>query len=306
MTNRERLTELRYQMEKNSFILSIIEARISVIWHAEEMGYSITDTAIITRTSTHYVSFVMALKDKYSEQIAPNGLKASSIEDLAQIVYDRIYVEDHKYAGHFSRFDTELLDQWFELKKKQEALFDGIIDRQQTQAVFQDAYFQKFGEKVSIREIEEKTEHKQQETEPEEEVEQESEMTDEEMLRAFREQMTREEVLVRMFRENAISEAICRKYMDAENLSAEAFLKIVEMHKVDDETEPDVEIDVESWFETQKKEHQMELLVKLGRAGGVHLQTAFKVMNESGDFRDYDEFLRILDIWTEKEEKSHE
>ena len=61
MNNRERLTELRYQMEKNSFILSIIEARISIIWHAEEMGYSITDTAIITRTSTHYVSFVIVL-----------------------------------------------------------------------------------------------------------------------------------------------------------------------------------------------------------------------------------------------------
>jgi hypothetical protein len=38
MNNRERLTELRYQMEKNSFILSIIEARIAVILHAEEMG----------------------------------------------------------------------------------------------------------------------------------------------------------------------------------------------------------------------------------------------------------------------------
>lgn len=171
MTNRERLTELRYQMEKNSFILSIIEARIAVILHAEEMGYPDTETGLITKTSPQYVAMVRSLKDKYSSKEAPNGMRASSIEELAQIIYDKVYVEDHKYAGQFSKFDTDLLDSWFELKQRQEALFNSIIDRQQAQAVFKDSYFQKFGKKLSIREIQEKSEQTQQETEPEEEIE---------------------------------------------------------------------------------------------------------------------------------------
>lgn len=225
-TGRERLTELRYQMEKNSFILSIIEARISIILHAQEMGYAISDTAIITRTSTHYVSFVMALRDKYSEQIAPNGLKASSIEELAQIIYDKVYVEDHKYAGQFSRFDTELLDSWFELKQRQEALFDNIIDRQKAQAIFQDAYFQRFGTRVSIREIEQKPEQKkQQETEPEKEPE-----TDEKDFDYFEyyRQETEAKLLCRMYRDGIIDESTALEYIDEPSLTHEDFLRIVD------------------------------------------------------------------------------
>lgn len=226
MTNRERLTELRYQMEKNSFILSIIEARIAVILHAEEMGYPDTETGLITKTSPQYVAMVRALKDKYSEQIAPNGLKASSIEELAQIIYDKVYVEDHKYAGQFSKFDTELLDRWFELKQQQEALFDSIIDRQHAQAVFRDAYFQKFGTQVSIREIQEKPEQKQEEEEP--------------------------------------------------------------------------EIKMSNIGYTQKREHQMELIANMVQNGAITFGTAFEYMNDNNDFRDLDEFTRILDIWIEK------
>lgn len=226
MTNRERLTELRYQMEKNSFILSIIEARIAVILHAEEMGYPDTETGLITKTSPQYVAMVRALKDKYSEQIASNGLKASSIEELAQIIYDKVYVEDHKYAGQFSKFDTELLDRWFELKQQQEALFDSIIDRQHAQAVFRDAYFQKFGTQVSIREIQDKPEQKQEEEAP--------------------------------------------------------------------------EIETSNIGYTQKREHQMELIANMVQNGAITFGTAFEYMNDNNDFRDLDEFTRILDIWIEK------
>jgi hypothetical protein len=172
---------------------------------------------------------VRALKDKYSEQIAPNGLKASSIEELAQIIYDKVYVEDHKYAGQFSKFDTELLDRWFELKQQQEALFDSIIDRQHAQAVFRDAYFQKFGTQVSIREIQEKPEQKQEEEEPDEEV---------------------------------------------GNIGY-----------------------------TQKKEHQMELVACLVRDGVITIETAFEYMNNKNDFDDLDNFLRVLDVWMEKQEE---
>lgn len=220
-TGRERLTELRYQMEKNSFILSIIEARIAVILHAEEMGYPDTETGLITKTSPQYVAMVRALKDKYSKEMAPNGMRASSIEELAQIIYDKVYVEDHKYAGQFSKFDTELLDRWFELKQQQEALFDSIIDRQHAQAVFQDAYFQKFGRKVSIREIEDKPEQKQQEEEPE---------TDEKDFDYFEyyRQETEAKLLCRMYRDGIIDEDTALKYIDEPSLTHEDFLRIVD------------------------------------------------------------------------------
>lgn len=223
MTNRERLTELRYQMEKNSFILSIIEARIAVCLHAEEMGYPDSDTAIITKTSTYYVSMIRALKNKYG----------GTIEELAQIVFDRVYIEDWKSSGAYSRFDTDLINTWFELKQRQEALYDSFIDRQKAQEVFQDSYFQKFGTRLSIREIKETPEHKQQ-----------------------------QEV------------------------------------KVSEHTE--------SMAHTQKKEHQMEIIAKMVEGGAITPEVAFEYINKDNDFHDYDNFLRILDIWTEKGAEENE
>lgn len=237
MTNRERLTELRYQMEKNSFILSIIEARIAVILHAEEMGYPDTETGLITKTSPQYVAMIRALKDKYSKEVAPNGMKASSIEELAQIIYDKVYVEDHKYAGQFSKFDTELLDRWFELKQQQEALFDSIIDRQHAQAVFQDAYFQRFGTKVSIREIEQKPEQKkQQEIEPESEPEIKEKDFD---YFEYRRKETEAKLICKMYRDGIIDEPTALEYLDEPDWSHDVFQRVVDIYAEEEKEKKD-------------------------------------------------------------------
>lgn len=58
---------------------------------------------------------------------------------------------------------------------------------------------------------------------------------------------------------------------------------------------------------TEELESQMRFLVRLQRAGGVDLRQAYLVMNDEGaDFADYDNFLRIFDIWAEKEGRQHD
>lgn len=58
---------------------------------------------------------------------------------------------------------------------------------------------------------------------------------------------------------------------------------------------------------TERLESQMRFLVRLARAGGVDLRQAYLVMNEEGaDFADYDNFLRVFDIWAEKEKKKND
>ena len=58
---------------------------------------------------------------------------------------------------------------------------------------------------------------------------------------------------------------------------------------------------------TEELESQMRFLVRLARAGGVDLRQAYLVMNEEGaDFADYDNFLRVFDVWAEKEEQQHD
>ena len=64
------------------------------------------------------------------------------------------------------------------------------------------------------------------------------------------------------------------------------------------EEEPDEEVGNIGY--TQKREHQMELVANMVQNGAITFGTAFEYMNDNNDFRDLDEFTRILDIWIEK------
>lgn len=70
------------------------------------------------------------------------------------------------------------------------------------------------------------------------------------------------------------------------------------------EEEPEEEVDNIGY--TQKMEHQMELIANMVQNGAITFGTAFEYMNENNDFRDLDEFTRILDIWMEKGGKTDE
>ena len=51
---------------------------------------------------------------------------------------------------------------------------------------------------------------------------------------------------------------------------------------------------------------RMELIANMVQNGAITFGTAFEYMNENNDFRDLDEFTRILDIWMEKGGKTDE
>ena len=83
-----------------------------------------------------------------------------------------------------------------------------------------------------------------------------------------------------------------------------SFMKLVSIYTDEEKTE--TEEDVDSWYEMQKKEHQMEIVAKMVASGAIMPEVAFEYMNKDNDFHDYDNFLRILDVWIEKEEKQHD
>ncbi len=286
MTNRDRLTELRYQMEKNSFILSLLESRIAVALHAESMGYSDTETALIAKISPQYVKLIRAIVNKFPK---------NSIEENAQELFDKIYL----YSGYskrdyskFQMYDEKLVEEWFALKERERELRAGLIKKDEAVADFQHAYYTEFGVDIEIRELPQKPEYKQEnETEPEED-------NSKEMLQAFNKQLAEEALLTRMHRDGVIDEVICRKYMNAEELSQEAFQRILQIHREESQEEL-----VESMAHTQKLEHQMELIAKLVNSEDITRNRAFEIMNINNDFHDFVEFLKILEIW---EDKLHE
>ena len=73
-----------------------------------------------------------------------------------------------------------------------------------------------------------------------------------------------------------------------------------EIEQKQQETEPEKETSNIGY--TQKKEHQMELVARLVRDGVITIETAFEYMNNKNDFDDFDNFLRVLDVWMEKQE----
>lgn len=219
-TGKERFNELKYQMEKNSFILNVLESRTAAVLHAESMGYDDTETAMICRINAEYVKLIRAVKNQHP----------GSIEDIAQELYDRIYMQTgwKRDYSRFQLFDEELIEKWFILKEQERQLRAGNIAMDDFISTVKHAYWSKTGKDVDviIREIEEKPEQKQEEEAP--------------------------------------------------------------------------EIETSNIGYTQKREHQMELIANMVQNGALTFGTAFEYMNDNNDFRDLDEFTRILDIWIEK------
>ena len=80
----------------------------------------------------------------------------------------------------------------------------------------------------------------------------------------------------------------------------------IEVREVENPEEPNNTF-TDSEENTEGLESQMRFLVRLSRAGGVDLRQAYLVMNEEGaDFADYDNFLRVFDVWAEKEDKKND
>jgi hypothetical protein len=144
-TAKERFNELRYQMEKNSFVLSVLESRLVAVLNAESMGYDDLDTALITHISTEYVKFIRAVKDKHS----------GSIEEMAQKLYDHIYIDSGIY-GKFRLYDEELIEKWFANREQERQLRAGDIALDDFIASAKRAYETKTG-KEAIVIVKEKT-----------------------------------------------------------------------------------------------------------------------------------------------------
>lgn len=290
-TGKERFNELRYQMEKNSFVLNVLESRTAAVLHAESMGYSDTETAMISRISTEYVKLIRAVKNQHP----------GSIEDIAQELYDRIYMQTgwKRDYSRFQLFDEELIEKWFVVKEQERQLRAGNIDLDDFVSTVKHAYWSKTGKDVDVivKEVEQKSEQLEQQ-----EVESEEELTDEERLNEFREQMTREEVLSRMYKEGAIDEDTARKYMKAEELSTEAFSKIIEMHTGETEPEMEPKTDEEpfDFCEYHMKETEAKLLCRMYKDGVINEDTALEYIDEPS--LSHEDFLRIVDVYTEENE----
>lgn len=218
-TGKERFNELKYQMEKNSFILNVLESRTAAVLHAESMGYDDTETAMICRINAEYVKLIRAVKNQHP----------GSIEDIAQELYDRIYMQSgwKRDYSRFRLFDEELIERWFILKEQERQLRAGNIAMDDFISTVKHAYWSKTGKDVDviIREIEEKPEQKQQETEPESEPETEGKDFD---FFGYHKQETEAKLLCRMYRDGIIDEVTALEYIDEPSITHEDFLRIVD------------------------------------------------------------------------------
>ncbi len=214
-TGKERFNELRYQMEKNSFILNILESRTAAVLHAESMGYDDTETGLICHISAEYVKLIRAVKNQHP----------GSIEDVAQELFDRIYMQSgwKRDYSRFRLFDEELTERWFVIKEQERQLRAGNIDLDDFIATAKNAYQAKTGKNVTVivKEIEEKCEQLQQETEPE------IEEKEFDYFGRYK-QETEAKLLCRMYREGVIDEKTALEYIDEPSLTHEDFLRIVD------------------------------------------------------------------------------
>lgn len=206
-------SEHLFEMQKNAFLLDIIQARASAIIQADSQSSSLSETAIVLGVNTAYVDFVLKMRDKNPHV---------DFESLCQIIYDEIYEKDWKKTARFKEFDRQLTEVWYNTKLREKELHEGHILLDGILSDAKHAYYSVHGKDIEWKEIEQK----QQETEP--------------------------------------------------------------------------EIETSNIGYTQKKEHQMELVARLVRDNVITIETAFEYMNNRNDFDDFDNFVRILDIWMEK------
>ena len=203
-----------FQMERCSFLLDVIRSRVVAILETEAHSNSILDCATILRVSPAYCDFVLEMKQKYPKH---------DQEMLCQEIYDCIWMHDNTELARFQKFDEQILKEWYEVRAKERNLRNGLLKKDECVANFKHAYYVNFGEDVDvIKKIE-------QEPEPTTETEPEDE-DDDETVEEFEARLIREKLLCQMFKDAAIDEKTALKYMDAQDLPRDTFLKLVEIH----------------------------------------------------------------------------
>lgn len=281
---KKRITDLKMKLERESVILMLYEARFAALEHFLTVSISNEDSAMILGVPSRYIRLMKHIHDTTE----------GDFQDYAIKLYDKIYVEndaDHKQKfSHFKKYDEEILRLWLRRKLNEEDWNKRQIDKEESISNFCHVYYCNFGVDIEIREL--PPEQAPVKGNKPEEVE------TKEMLEAFNKQLAEESLLTRMYRDGVIDEVICRKYMQAEELSPEAFQRIVQIHGEESQEES-----AESMAHTQKLEHQMELIAKLVNSEDITRNRAFEIMNINNDFHDFVEFLKILEIW---EDKLHE
>ena len=201
--NNRRVEELRYSLERNNFILSILTARILVILYADGVGEPDSQTSIIGQINPQYVDLVRSLRNRF-----PND----SPEDLAQELYNMVYIEDNngeRDYSHFRTFDEPLLNDWHLMRERQAKLFSERVAVDSILTDAQHAYYKAYGRDIEWREINE---------------------GNEETLDEFKARLVREKLLCEMYKNGAINDKIAMTYIGDPHLSLNAFLKLVEIH----------------------------------------------------------------------------
>ena len=209
--NNRRVEELRYSIERNNFILSILTARILVILYADGVGEPDSQTSIIEQINPQYVDLVRSLRNRF-----PND----SPEDLAQELYNMVYIEDNngeRDYSHFRTFDEPLLNDWHLMRERQAKLFSERVAVDSILTDAQHAYYKAYGRDIEWREINENKE------------------LDEETLDEFEVKKIREKLLCQMYKNGTIDDRTAMDYMGDSHMSLGAFLKIVEMHTSEEE-----------------------------------------------------------------------
>lgn len=233
--SKRRMDELRYSLERNNFILSILTARVLVILYADGVGEPDSQTSIIEKISPQYVSLVRSLRNRFPNDTA---------EELAQELYNMVYIEDNGYKrdfSHFRSFDEDLLNTWHELRAKQQQLFSDRIALDSILTDAQHAYYSVYGKDIEWKEIEEKNEQlEQQEEEPDEQTQFQR---DAERLGEIEEQERRMDLLTELIRNNEITPEIAFKYIHDESMDFDTFLRVLDvwMERQDERTDEYIE-----------------------------------------------------------------
>lgn len=283
---------LKYRMEKESYLLILLELRFASLEHAITMSFGHREVAMALGLSDRYIRLMKQIRDTTE----------GTIEDYALSMLEYIYEEngdDKRNFTHFRLFDTDALDRWWKNKRREEELDVLEISKESLISDFKHDFWRKFKTDIEITQL--AAENERDPEEPKETKVEEDEDDTKEMMKELNERVSQDEIVCRMFREGAISEETAIKYVGGD-LDHNSFMKLVKICTDEEKTE----VDVDFWCETQKKEHQMELVANMVASGAIMPEVAFEYMNKDNDFHDYDNFLRILDVWIEKEEKQHD
>lgn len=287
---RDKWEEHKYALELNNFLLSLYHLRICAILAAWGYGMPDSEVSAILGVSPQYCAMIRSVRDRFPTY---------SEEELAQEVFNMVRVFDggrtyKRDYSHFQKFDEKALDEWHTLREKQRQFHNDYLNLDAILADAKHAFFAVTGRDIIWKEIEENSEQLEQETEPEE--------GNVGLLDEFEVRLVREQLLCQMFKEGAIDEKAALEYMDDPHLSHGAFLKIVEIHtgETESETEPETEETPFDFFEYHKQETEAKLLCQMYRDGIIDEPTALEYIDEPS--LTHEDFLRIVDNFAEQEE----